>query len=111
MESILNAIKKLLGLEADYDAFDVDIMIHINSVFMTLNQLGVGPEKVFQITGPAETWADFCDEAKFAAVKQYVYIKTRILFDPPTSSFVLEALNRQAEELTWRLEVQGEGGE
>ena len=110
-DSILNDIKKLLGLDDEYDVFDTDIIIHINSVFMVLNQLGVGPEDCFSITGENEKWSDFIDDSmNFQAVKSYIYIRVKKLFDPPTSSFVLEALNNMEKEYEWRLNIQAEGG-
>lgn len=109
--SILNDIKKLLGIGEDYDVFDTDIIIHINSVFMVLNQLGVGPETPFSITGKDEVWSDFTDESiNFQALKSYIYIRVKKLFDPPTSSFVLESLTNMEKEYEWRLNIQAEGG-
>ena len=109
MESILTSIKKLLGIAEDYEAFDTDIMIHINSVFMILTQLGVGPAKGFRITGPYETWEEFVSDGIVAdAVKTYVYLKVRLLFDPPTSSAVMDAINRSISEYEWRLNVAAE---
>lgn len=106
MDSILTSIKKMLGIEAEYTHFDEDIIMHINSVFMTLHQLGVSSE-VPCILSNVETWDSvFGDVKSIPAIKSYTYIKVRILFDPPTSSFVLESLNRQASELEWRLNVQ-----
>lgn len=105
-ESILNSIKKLLGPDSSYEVFDPDIILHINSVFATLNQLGLGPAEGFEITGPDETWADFIGDVKYLnSVKTYIYIKVRLLFDPPSSSFVLTNLQKTAEELEWRLNV------
>ena len=109
MQSILTSIKKLLGITEDYDRFDADIIMHINSVLMILNQLGVGPEKCASITDKIDTWYDvFGDMDNIEAVKTYIYLRVRILFDPPTSSFVLESMNRQISELEWRLNVQAE---
>ena len=106
MESVLNSIKKMLGIEAEYTHFDPDIIIHINSTFMTISQLGVGSEVPF-ITSDLETWEELFEDIKtIPAIKTYVYLKVRILFDPPTSSFVLEALKSQAAELEWRLNAQ-----
>lgn len=105
-ESILNSIKKLIGLPEDYDHFDVDIMIHINSVLATLNQLGVGPEGGFSITGASETWADFLqDEKVLDSVKSYVYLKVRLTFDPPFSPAVIESFKEMTAEYEWRLMV------
>lgn len=107
--SILNDIKKMLGLSDDYDAFDTDIIIHINSILMVLNQLGIGTSKCFTITGETETWSDFDPEIdNVEAVKTYVYLRTRILFDPPSTSFVIEAMDKQLAELEWRLREQKE---
>lgn len=111
MESILLTVKKALGIEADFDVFDSDIIIHINTAFNVLNQLGVGPEEGFYITGVNEVWSDFLpDTPNLEAVKTYIYIKVRLVFDPPTSSFVLQSLNDTAKEYEWRLNVQAEGG-
>jgi hypothetical protein len=108
-DSILDTIKKMLGLASDYDAFDTDLIVHINSVFMTLQQLAVGPAEGFSITGPTETWTNFlAPGVNLAGVKSYVFIKVRILFDPPTSSFVLDSLGRQAAEFEWRSNIQAE---
>lgn len=110
-ESILNSIKKMLGIDADYDAFDTDVMININSVFMILQQLAVGPKEGFSITGPTETWADFLGERlDLQAVKSYMYLKVRMLFDPPTNSFTLDSMKNQATEFEYRLNLQAEGG-
>lgn len=111
MESILTSIKKLLGIEEQYTHYDTDIIIHINTTLMTLNQLGVGPKEGFRITSKEETWFDFIPEADFIrmeAVKTYVYIKVKLIFDPPTSSSILEAFKSTAEEIGGRLNVQAE---
>lgn len=111
MDSILTSIKKMLGIEQEYTQFDLDIILNINSVLMTLSQLGVGPETGFAIIGAEETWDDFLgDRTDLESVKSYIYLKVRLLFDPPTSSFVLEAMERQINEFEWRLNVQAEGG-
>lgn len=109
MNSILNDTKKILGIDADYTAFDIDILIHINSVFSTLNQLGIGPEQGFAIEDATPTWDAFLGtDKRLNSVKSYVYLKLRMYFDPPSTSFHLEALNKQAEELEWRLNVRRE---
>lgn len=111
MNSILNSIKQLLGIAADYTQFDVDIIIGINSAFMALNQLGIGPVSGFSISDSSTTWFSFLGAAtNLEAVKSYVYMKTRLGFDPPTNSFVIDAINRQISELEWRLTIQAEGG-
>lgn len=104
MESILQSVKKQLGITDDYTHFDSDIVMHINSVFMILNQLGLGPPAGFSITGPDETWKSFFGEIpETTAVKTYVGLKVRLMFDPPTASSSMEAMNRLISELEWRL--------
>lgn len=106
MESILTSIKKLLGISAEYDHFDADIIMHINSVFMILTQLGVGPEEGFTISDEDAIWSDFTqDDKTIEAVKSYMHQKVRLLFDPPTSSAVTESLNRMINEFEWRLYI------
>lgn len=109
MESILTSIKKLLGIEAEYTHFDPDIIMHINSVFMVLNQLGVGPSEGFTIEDDTSTWQDFIpDLTKVEAVKSYMHLKVKLLFDPPLSSAVIESMNRMISEFEWRLNVAAE---
>lgn len=108
-DSILLTIKKLLGIGDDYKYFDEDIIIHINSVLMILNQLGIGPVTGFSISDESATWSDFVDNlSMLEAVRSYVYTKVRLLFDPPTSSFTITALENQIKELEWRLNVMAE---
>lgn len=108
--SILNSIKKVLGIDESYTAFDADIVMHINSVFSTLNQLGVGPAEGFMIEDESATWDTFIGtDPRFNAVKSYVYLRVRLLFDPPTTSYMIEAQQQQVKELEWRLNVQREG--
>lgn len=106
-ESILTSIKKLLGIEAAYKHFDTDLIIHINSVFSILTQLGIGSTSGFSITGDDEKWSDFIinDQNNFLLVKSYIYLKVKLLFDPPLSSSAVEAINRQISEFEWRLFV------
>lgn len=109
MESILTSIKKLLGISEEYEHFDPDIIMHINSAFMILNQLGVGPEEGFSIEDETSTWTDFVpDMTKVEAVKSYIHLKVKLLFDPPTSSAVIESYNRMINEFEWRLNVAAE---
>lgn len=109
MESILTSIKKLLGIDEADAHFDVDIIMHINAAFMTLYQLGIGPSTCFKITSDEETWEDFLGESgNFENVKTYIYRKVRLNFDPPSSSFVLDAMDRQSKEDEWRLYIQAE---
>jgi hypothetical protein len=107
LESILNTIKQMLGVSTDDTVFDVDIITHINSVFMTLQQLGVGTETVFSIQNKDTTWADFlADPEMYSAVKTYIYFKVKLMFDPPSSSYHMASFERQISELEWRLTVQ-----
>lgn len=111
-ESILNTIKKLLGLDVEYTPFDTDIIVLINSAMMTLTQLGIGPADGFSITDDTTNWSDFLvNDVKLEAVKNYIYLKVRVTFDPPASGSVLEAYKKQIEELEWRLNVQAESVE
>lgn len=106
MESILTSIKKLLGISEDYTQFDSDIIMHINTVFLNLTQLGVGPSEGFSIEDETTYWEDFLDidsNAQLNAVKSYIYLKVKLLFDPPLSSSVIESMNRMISELEWRL--------
>lgn len=104
MESILTSVKKMLGIPEDYEHFDADIVMHINSVFMILTQLGVGPAEGFTIMDEDAIWSDFIQDKKtIESVKSYMYLKVRLLFDPPLSSAVLDSMNRLISELEWRL--------
>jgi hypothetical protein len=103
-ESILTSTKKILGLDESYTPFDQDIITHINAAFSTLDQLGVGPDGGFSIEDSEAVWADFfVPSNQLHAVKTYVYLKVRILFDPPATSFHLSAMNEQLKEYEWRL--------
>lgn len=105
--SILETVKTALGVELDYSGFDNDIILGINTALMTLNQLGIGPENGFKIIGSEEEWDDFLiSDVNVEAARSYIVLKTRLLFDPPSSSFVLESINQQIKELEWRLVVQ-----
>lgn len=106
MESILTSIKKMLGISEEYEHFDPDIIMHINSVFMILTQMGVGSSKGFTIKDKTSKWTDFVsDITKIESVKSYTYLKVKLLFDPPLSSSVTESINRMISELEWRLYV------
>ncbi len=108
-DSILTSIKKLLGITKECDHFDADIIMHINSVLMTLEQLGVGPVGGFRITGPDETWKQLIPpDMALEDVKSYIFIKVKLLFDPPMSSAVLESMTRMAAEFEWRINVAAE---
>ena len=109
MESILTSIKKLLGIAEDYDHFDPDIIMHINTVFFDLRQIGVGPSGGFRIEDDTSVWTDYVgDSIDFEAIKTYIYLKVKLVFDPPLSSSVQAAMERTANELQWRLNVQSE---
>lgn len=103
-DSILTSTKKILGLEEDDTSFDLDIATHINSVFVTLHQLGIGPEGGFMIQDKTATWAEFfVDDPGLNVVKTYVWLRVRLLFDPPTTSYHIAALEKQQEELEMRM--------
>jgi len=105
-DSILQSTKKLLGLDDAYDAFDLDIITHINTAFSTLYQAGVGPLEGFAISDANDNWNVFIgNKMHINDVKSYVYLRVRMLFDPPTSSFGLAAVEKQIDELLWRLNV------
>ena len=104
--SILDTTKKILGLEADYDVFDLDVITHINSVFAILQQLGVGPDEGFFIEDNTKTWTDYLGSNPILnSVKTLMYLQVRVLFDPPTTSYDLTAKQEQIKELQWRLNV------
>jgi hypothetical protein len=107
--SILTSTKKILGIAEDYTVFDLDIITHINTAFSTLTQLGVGPEEGFMIEDASTEWDDFIvDDLQYNAVKSYVFLKVRQLFDPPTTSYLIAAFEKQIQELEWRLNVHRE---
>lgn len=119
--SILDSIKVMLGIDKEDTTFDMDITIHINSVFMTLNQLGVGPPEGFAITDKDDTWDDFIDEdgiIQFNSLKSYMFMKVKLVFDPPLSSAVIASYEKLISEFEWRLyaaagqnkEVQNQNG-
>lgn len=106
MDSILTSIKKLLGIDEMYEAFDKDIIIHINSVLAILSQLGVGPPGGFYIRDVNDKWTDFIqDDKSIEFIKSYVYMKVKLLFDPPQSSAAMESYNRLINEMEWRIQV------
>ena len=112
LDSILTSVKKMLGITEDYEHFDADLIMHINSVFMILTQLGVGPSEGFSIENKTDTWDDFVSsDSNLEAVKSYMYLKVKLLFDPPLSSAVMESMNRMISELEWRLNVSVDPGE
>ena len=108
-ESILMSIKKLLNVEEDDQSFDTDIGMLINNEFMTLQQLGIGPEEGFSVKDADVAWTDFStDKSLLDTVKAFIYLKVRMIFDPPASSVVADAINSRIHELEWRLNVQAE---
>lgn len=114
MDSILNSVKKMLGIVEEYEHFDTDLIMHINSVFTILTQLGVGPSGGFMIEDDATTWDEFLsDTAKMMLIKSYMFLKVKLLFDPPLGTAVLECYKAQINEYEWRLNsiADIEGGE
>lgn len=104
MDSILTSIKKLLGIAEEYTNFDADIIMHINTVFMVLSQLGIGPSNGFRIEDESATWDEYIqDTDNLDAVKSYMHLKVKLLFDPPLNSAIIEAMKQQINELEWRL--------
>lgn len=107
--SILNTVKKLLGIDSSYNVFDMDLIVGINSALSTLYQLGISIDQDFIVMDERAKWSDFIKDEyrnRLAFIQQYVCLKVRILFDPPTSSFVLDAYQKQISELEWRLNVE-----
>lgn len=108
--SILTSTKKVLGIEEGYEAFDEDILMHINSVFSTLNQLGIGPSDGFEVEDKDATWDSFLgDDLRLKSVKSYTYLRVRLMFDPPATSFAINAMQEQIKELEWRINTLREG--
>lgn len=109
MESILNSIKKLIGAGAEYTPFDDDIIMHINTVFKDLKRLGVGPVNGFVIEDDTSVWTDYiADPVECANVKSYMYLRVKMLFDPPTNAFLVDSINKQIEKFEWTLNVDAE---
>lgn len=110
-DSILTLVKKMLGIAEEYEHFDADLLMHINSVFSILHQLGVGPADGFMIEDKSSLWSDFIsDESKYTLAKSYMFLKVKLLFDPPLSSAVLECYKTQISEYEWRLIITAEDG-
>lgn len=106
-ESILTSIKKLLGIAEDYTHFDVDITIHINSAFSVLRQIGAGSSAPFYIETSEDTWSEFTDDHLYLHMaKMYVYLRVKLAFDPPSSSAVMESMQRELKELEWRINAE-----
>jgi hypothetical protein len=107
--SILKSTKKVLGLADGYTAFDLDVLTHINAAFSVLNDLGVGPVGGYFVEDDAAEWSSLgLPQNQLSMVRTYIYLKTRMLFDPPTTSFLIDATNKQIEQLEWRLNVNRE---
>lgn len=110
MESILTSVKKMLGISEEYEHFDPEIIMHINSVLMVLTQIGIGPPEGFSIEDETSSWTDFVsDTTKLEAIKTYVYLRVRLIFDSSSlTSAVIESINRTINELEWRLNIIAE---
>ena len=111
--SILSTIKKLLGVTDDYDYFDQDLLIHINSALMSLSQIGVRPSQDFYTLDKDTTWSeylgyDYQENIDFGSIKSYIYLKVKLLFDPPQNSFTIEAINKMITEMEWRINIVSE---
>lgn len=107
--SILRTVKRLVNVELDYDAFDEELILHINSVFGNLHQIGVGPETPYSIVDDKNLWTEFISgEENINSVKTYMGLKVRLIFDPPSTSFGIEAMKKNAEEFEWRLQIASE---
>lgn len=106
MESILDSIKQLLGISADDTNFDKDLILHINGALMIVNQLGVGPDDGYSITGKSNTWAEFMlGRSDRGLVQNAVYLRVRLIFDPPQNSFLVSAIEKQIQEYDWRISI------
>lgn len=111
MESILGSVKKVLGIDPGYTAFDEDIILDINTAFSNLYQLGIGPSDGFEINDTNAVWDDFLGaggDKTFNSVKSFIVLTVRLLFDPPATSFAIQSMQSQIEELGWRLNVRRE---
>lgn len=107
--SILTSTKKTLGIADDYTAFDDDIIMHINTVFSTLNQLGIGPAEGFEILDKNDLWAEFIGlDIRLNNIKSYIYMRVRLMFDPPSTSYMITSMQNQIEQLEWRINTQRE---
>lgn len=109
MDSILTSIKKMLGIDEEYEQFDPELIMFINSAFGILFQLGVGPkDEMYKIDGSGNTWDEFIPEDQIETVKSYVFMKVKLMFDPPSSSFVLSSYQDLIKEFEWRCNVDAE---
>lgn len=113
MDSILTSVKKSLGIMEEYEHFDPELIMYINSAFSTLNQLGAGPEEGFAIVDKTSNWSDFIPSEmanKLEMIKSYVCLKVKIIFDPPSSSAAMESINKMISEYEWRINVFVDSG-
>lgn len=111
MDSILDTIKKLLGIDPSYTAFDTDIIVGINAAINVMTQLGIGTDVGFVVTSSTDKWSDFLPaNVPLEMAKQYVYLKTKLIFDPPSSSFATESIKNTISEYEWRMNVQVDKG-
>ena len=110
MDSILNSIKKLIGMDPEYTQYDTDLIVYINSMFAILKQVGVGPENGFSISDDSATWDEYLPDydKNFEFVKTYIQQRVKLVFDPPLTSSVLDAMKETIKELEWRLNIAGE---
>ena len=108
MDSILNTIKKMLGIDPSYHQFDTDVIVLINSALSNLAQIGIVEDNGFKISSEDETWGEILGEhLNFENLKNYVYLKTRVIFNPPSTSFALQAIQDEIKELEWRIYMEG----
>jgi hypothetical protein len=108
--SILTSTKKVLGISEEYTAFDEDIIMHINTVFSTLNQIGLGPAEGFQISDATAVWSDFlAGDIRLNNVKSYMFMRVKLMFDPPSTSYLITSMQNQVNQLEWRLSIEREG--
>lgn len=110
MSSILEDVKHMLGLLPEDTAFDLDVIIKVNTAISDLTQLGVGPVQGYQITGPENQWNEFADDPRMNAVKSYIFLKAKLMFDPPQSGFATQAIERQLTEMQYRINVVADYG-
>lgn len=108
MDCILDSIKKLLGIDPSYTVFDQDLIMHINSVFVILNQLNIGPPECFFLKDGSECWDDFMVSVDEGMIRTFIYLKVRLMFDPPANSALIESINAMLAELEWRLYIVGD---